>query len=367
MEQMTGHTCFRIRRSMLAMLVGFSGFLPYPPACLHAQSPSRPTVLVAVRQQGNPTDSSYRGLIEGFVRVELEHGGLGVLAEDVDELDGSADAPVLLERAAAGRADFLLSCIYRLHQNDIAIDFSWVEVDRRRLAVQLSRTQSLNLSFDNIIRDGIHAILQAEEPLLAELASRPPPPTLAEPPPLEAELAAAAIEPEVGKPEAPLARAPRRWELSYGMAPFLATGQASGYFKTGLFPSFSVDYRLPLGSSLLGVGLYAGVCWFQARGILFDSSTFLIPLGLDLRYALAEERPLGLFVRVSGGAALFTIDPGGRGRQFKVIPYILGGIGLVVPFSRASGLVLEPMYAAFLEPQGPISGFTPSGYLYVRL
>jgi hypothetical protein len=312
----------------------------------------------------------YRELISGFVRVELEEAGLHTITAQQAVTANQAPLGVeeLLELAGAAGADLLAISRFSTREEQIRIDFAWYDVAARVPVAATSRSQAMDLSFDRIIQEGIAALLLASGPWLARLPVRSPQAPLAsESPPPTAEEPLRLPEPVSSGPSAPSLRPkPGRWELGAGTGPFLTVGRASDYFKLGILPSISGSFRLGRPESPWRVGVFGAACWFRAAGAGSQGTAVLAPLGPELRFTSAGERPLGVILRISGGPALFSLSPEYQASKTKLIPFLLGGMGLLLPLGSRLALALEPIYLVFFEPQAPIMGFMPSGSIYVR-
>ena len=166
----------------------------------------------------------------------------------------------------------------------------------------------------------------------------------------------------------PLEGRRRALTLSFVAAPFFVDGLASDYFPAGygLFPSVNIWYRWSFARGYIGLGVYSGLNIFRAEGPLAFSDTALLPAGLDIRYGV-DSRPVGLYVHLSGGPALCSIDPNDTGRLIKLTYFGQAGIGVTLPMGRAFGFILDASYMLFLEDrEEPIRGLAPSAGFYVR-
>ncbi|MBA7654183.1 hypothetical protein ES703_62059 [subsurface metagenome] len=276
----------------------------------------------------------------------------------------------MLNLARGVEADFVITGEYSSKDNDIQIDFNWYDVSESRLSASVSKSSRLGLTLDMIIAEAIDDILVQAEDRLASFSTR-----------LEVEGFEGFVEQEsvqlpenhsaakqiIDKRKDTDARIIKHFEFSIGFSPFLVNAGASEYFKIGFMPSFYVSYRISMSIGQLGLGIYAGINRFLAEGVIASAECLLIPIGVDLRYGTYDGLPIGLFVRISGGPAILTINPNETGRLSKVIPYVLGGIGLNIPFTKTFGIAVDTSYAVFFEKQYPIMGFIPSLYLYMRL
>jgi len=314
----------------------------------------------------NPEDPSYYcELISGFVRVEMEEAGLRTLTAQASATSLSSrpavaadQAPLALEEliqsAGAAGADLLALSRFSIREEQIRIDFAWYDVTAGVPIAATSCSQAMDLSFDRIIQEGVASLLQAARPWLARLPGRP---------------LLVTISPAAGKKPLPSGTAlafPGRWEVGAGTGPFLTVGRASDYFKVGFLPFLSGSFRLGRPDSPWKVGLFGAACWFRAIGASDQGSAVLAPLGPELRFAPGGERPPAVFLRLSGGPAVFNLKPESQASKTKLVPFLLGGMGLQVPLGPQVALALEPAYLVFFEPQAPIMGFAPSGSIYVH-
>ena len=176
------------------------------------------------------------------------------------------------------------------------------------------------------------------------------------------------VSPPETEPAAQPAGRRRPLTFSFTAAPFLADGLARDYLPSGygLFPTISLWYRWSFAKSYFGAGLSAGLNVFRSEGPLAFSDTALLPAGLEIRYGV-DSRPVGLYLRLAGGPALFSIDPNDTGRLIKLTYYGQAGIGVTLPLGPAFGFILEAGYSIFLEDQEePIRGLAPAAGVYIR-
>ena len=333
-----------------------------PGASLLAQPADGPaaTAFEITIPQNAPDPLYYSELISGFVRVELEEAGLRTLSARQAATAGRAPPALeeLLQSAAAAGADLLALSLFSISEEQIRIDFAWYDVAARTPIAATSCSQAMDLSFDRIIQEGVASLLLAARPWLARLPSRPQlasasPVTPGEPVPAGTALRG-------------IRQAPGRWELGVGTGPFLTVGRASDYFKLGILPFLSGSYRLGRPESPWKVGLFGAACWFRASGAGDQGSAVLAPLGPELRFTSGGERPPAVFLRLSGGPAVFNLKPENQASKTKLVPYLLGGMGIQLPLGTRAALALEPAFLVFFEPQAPIMGFAPSGSIYVH-
>ena len=91
-----------------------------------------------------------------------------------------------------------------------------------------------------------------------------------------------------------------RLSLSPSFAPFLPVGPASSYFSFGLFPALLVNLQFVTSGGRFAVGLCAGMNFFSATGPTDSASSFLVPLGVDVRYEIGSGAPFLAFAHVAG-------------------------------------------------------------------
>ena len=158
------------------------------------------------------------------------------------------------------------------------------------------------------------------------------------------------------------------WKLfgiSSGVAPMIATGPAADYTKLGLLTTFAVDLRFRAGG--LEAGVLTGACWMSATGVVSTASILIIPMGVDLQYLLNSGAFPGIILHASGGPAFMSVNASYTGTETKIVPYVLGGLTLDLPFDPSLGLTVQANYVAFLESSLAIMAFAPEVSLYVRL
>ena len=310
---------------------------------------------------------SFQQIISNSMRFELERSGLRVIS--VSDLgahfsletlyrQNEIDESSLQALARQLQADFVIAAKYSGRDEEILLDFSWYDVEGECFTASTSKTGKVDLSIDRIIGGAVAEILTAVDDRLAAFSrSR-----------VEESLEADGTQTDGREaietsPQSRVGRR-KRLEISTGFAPFLVTGEVSNYFKIGYLASLQANYRINLPLGQLGIGVYSGINLFRAEGVAASSDNFLIPIGADFRYIVGSSFPLGLFVHIGGGPAIFMVNSTVEGRLTKVIPYVMGGIGLSLPFADFLGIAVDMSYAVFFERSTLIMGFTPSVYLY---
>jgi hypothetical protein len=156
--------------------------------------------------------------------------------------------------------------------------------------------------------------------------------------------------------------------LSAEAAPLFATGAVSQYAKIGFLAALTADFRFPMGTSVLEAGLMAGACLMSATGAVTDAAILLVPFGLDAQYVMSAGAFPGVALHVSGGPALMSVTAAYLGdARAKIVPYLLAGLTLDLPFTPSFGIAFEARYVAFLESSLPIMAFAPTVRMHVQL
>lgn len=345
----------------LPVITGFAESQPVEPDEVVAL-----LITFAPEEEQNP---DFGRFLIASLEFELERVGMKVISGTALELFGESDPNSeqvvgLVKRLSA---DFVVTERYTFRGDQFQIDLSLYDVELGELVTSVSKKGPVGLKSDV-------PVAEAVEEMLAGAGER-----------LERALAAAAdassseskiIEPEtevepLSTVEPPVlvqtAKQARRFEFGAGFAPFLTVGKASEYFALGYFSSIYGSFRFNTRAGLLGIGLYSGINLFQATGQLTSSQVQLLPIGLDLRFVVGEDRLLGVLIHINGGAALLLMSAEQSGIQMKAIPYVQGGLGLILSLASFMGLVVDVSYGVYFEEGFPIMGFTPSLYLSIRV
>jgi hypothetical protein len=218
----------------------------------------------------------------------------------------------------------------------------------------------MDLALDRTIQEAVTEILESEKMRIASLVrevERKEKPELSE-------AAAAGLE-AGGEPQKEI-KLDKRFEVSAGLSPFIATGDVSEYFKLGLMPVLYGGYRIPLQNGIITIGLMAGINIFQAEGLIASSENLLIPVGPDIRYTFSPGGTVDLYARLAGGPALFIVNVEGTDQFTKILPFAAVGIGFSLPIGETFGFAVDASYAVYFDTAGLLMGFTPAGYLFVR-
>jgi hypothetical protein len=318
-----------------------------------------PLVLEVTRATTQEANPLFQRVIEEAVTLEMERTGLRVISHrEILEASEISDPIDPIELGRKVEAEFVLSSTYAVTDGTIEIGFSWFDLGENRRRPTVYRTSRMDLALDRIIRGAVTEILEAEKERIAGLVR-------------EVEQEAATGEETSAKLEGPnqeetSMELQKRFEVSVGFSPFIATGDVSAYFKFGFMPLLYGGYRIPLQNGILAIGLMAGINIFQAEGLIASSQNLLIPVGPELRYTFSQGGAFELYARVAGGPALFVVNVEETGQFTKIIPFATTGIGFSFPLSETLGLTIDASYAVYFDTASLLMGFTPAGCFFVR-
>jgi hypothetical protein len=340
-----------------------------------------PLVLEITQASTRGENPLFQKVIEDAVTLEMEQAGLRVVSRRELFSQGEIDSPGeaaskgevsgdsattgtaavdVFELAREAEAEFALLSTYSIVGSTIQIDFSWFDIGENRSTAPTSRSSRMDLALDRTIREAVTEILESEKARIVSLireVERKEKPQITDGP-------TAAIE-AAREPRAEI-KLDKRFEVSAGLSPFIATGDVSEFFKLGLMPVLYGGYRLPLQNGILTIGLIAGINIFQAEGLIASSENLLIPVGPDIRYTLSPGGTIDLYARLAGGPALFIVNVEGADRHQKILPFATAGIGFSLLISETFGFAVEASYAVYFDTAGLLMGFTPGIYLFVR-
>jgi hypothetical protein len=273
-----------------------------------------------------------------------------------------------LSEAASKNAEYLLVGTYSTTATEILLQVDLYSVANGQKIRSASASGRIDLSLDTLVAQALEKTLTGikfQEASAVVVA----PPAETTPQPI-APATASPREPTTAPPVvSDTGRAPP-WKLfgiSSGVAPMITTGPAADYTKLGLLATFAVDLRFRAGAGALEAGILSGACWLSATGVVSTADILIVPIGVDLRYLLNSGAFPGVILHASGGPALMSVNASYLGDQTKIVPYVLGGLTLDLPFDPSLGLTVEASYVAFLESSLVIMAFAPEVSLYVRL
>ncbi len=351
------------------ILLAFSSFLLFLSFDQAARADAIPPadVLIGVFPQG-PDREGYRSVIASAVSYKLNSLGLQIAFLPADAGDKDVDT-----EAKKGGEPATMRCHYSADNGRLLIWFAWHEVGASSAPVETRESGALDLRADAIILRALDSLVTAVRPEIDRLAkaraaasrvSRAPPET---PSPIVA-------VPASGGPAAGAASTgpaysssapPRRVALTSGFAPFLAFGPASAYFSVGLLPSILASMQFQTAAGRFSVGIYAAMNAFTANGLIDTASSYLIPLGPDLRYEAGSGQPFLVYAHVCGGPALLVMNTGAQGTLFDVTEFVKSGLGAGVMITSRVGISIEANYEVYFEMPYLIMGFSPTALLTI--
>ncbi|MBN1835308.1 MAG: hypothetical protein JW820_05620 [Spirochaetales bacterium] len=372
----------------------------------------RPAAVLGVMRPSAGADGSLQEVLTRSIAVKLTRRGLRAITDPATALvsSGSEGSESLFSLARQVEADYVLEGTYSNTRDEIEIQVVWYDALTRQAAVSVSERGRLGLNVDSLLAQALSAVFAQVDGELARystaavtevlgsgggfteqrsedgsaaatvsLGGLPVPsgggsglPAPAAPAP---EQASPRLRPdlapgEILEPDRPTGGEERgrrkHVEVAASGAAFIATGEASEYFKIGYGSAVYVDLLLTAGQGSFGLGLYAAVNYFEAIGVATSAQSLLVPMGADLRYTMDEGLPLGLFVHVSGGPAMLVLASDYWGQLTKLVPYALAGLGMNLRFAPAMGTALDLSYSVYFEGSLLIMAFSPSLSLYFR-
>jgi len=354
--------------------------------CAEFESASQLTVLSVTYSSLENESAIIMNIISKSVKFELEYRGFKVVLinekQNNDMLamlkNDKNNKDIILQLAHDANAQFVIISRYKSFNESLEIDFYWYNVESSTLASTTRfEKRRLDLSFDTYLALAISDVLNNNKEL--SLASASGAYSTKPTNHIETITPSQALEPQiedwdkdekekqnvVSTTSSPKEYKPR-FEFLVGAAPFLAIGRASDYFKVGLMPSFCVNYHFHIDSMYLAIGLSIGVTMFSAEGTRSILESYLIPVGFDIRFGVNDIAFMAFYIHASGGMAFLAINTNDGELKSKMLPFVVGGIGLTFPFFDNMGLAIDANYMVFFEQQSPIMGFAPAGNLYLR-
>jgi hypothetical protein len=360
----------------------------------------RGAILLLDRPQDREVERLFRSIIARSIRWNLERKNLGVIAKNTPSYaeDGIMDPFQLLDTEDRNTADYVLLSEYANRGQELEVSMVWYDPRTGERLQEVTRRGRKDLVLDKMIREVVSELLSAVEPSLADLPIRelPAEQSLFQPASVGTVSGAASsagpasghapqhlpspggVSPrplppsegggsEEGTASAEGSQPVKHFEIALGFAPFVTTGAASEYFKLGMLPSMSLSYLFQGQLMRLGLGLYGGVNIFTAVGSVASSDNLIVPIGLNLRYEIGNERYPCVQFGISGGPALLVMDSTTNGMLAGLTFYGRGSLGVRLPLGRTFGLALEAGYDVYWEQPSPIMGFSPSVLTTIRL
>ena len=360
----------------------------------------RGMILLLDRPQDREVERLFQSIIAQSIRWNLERKNLGVMEKDTRSYaeDGIADPFQLLDKEDRNTADFVLLSEYSNRGQELEICMVWYDPQTGERLQEVTRRGRKDLVMDKMIREVVHELLAAVEPSLEDLPLRelPAEQSLFQPvsvgtvsggassansanghapqnlPSADGSSTRPSPPSEDGghgksvqSPDDP--QNVKHFEIALGCAPFVTTGVASEYFKLGILPSMSLSYLFQGQLMRLGLGLYAGVNVFTATGSVASADNYIIPLGVNLRYEIGNERHPCVQFGISSGPALFLMNSTANGMLTGLTFYGRGSLGVRLPIGSTFGITIEVGYDVYWEQPSPIMGFSPSVLTAIRL
>lgn len=328
-------------------------------------------------------EDTYSGLFYSLMNFELRGAGVQVLSSDAVSENtatnivtsaGDADAPSIFELGSESGADFVISCLYEWDTGKMLISFSCFDIKNNQLVKSISKKVQLDLSFDAVIAESVHSILDAVEERLIPTApeaettkSENSSDNRADVISDQATAEQISSDEEISVPDLRSVETPevltdsgnKLFALSAGYSPFFPVGKASDYFDKAQMPTLTAVINLHVSEFQIRIGLYGAFCSFTASSTQASSENMLIPAGLNLEFTGNGSETTSFLMRISGGPAIFGVDIDDSGFLYKTLPYALATLGTSFSISNTFELLFELSFAAFFEPDYPIMGYMP--------
>lgn len=358
----------------------------------------RGLILLLDRPQDPEVERLFQSIIAQSIRWNLERKNLGVIARQTPSYAENAitDPFQLLDTADRSTADYVLLSEYANRGQELEIHMVWYDPQSGERLQEVTRRGRKDLVLDKMIREVVSDLLAAVEPTLEDLPMRELPAEQSLFRPLSVGTVsggassansanghapqnlpsadgssprpAPPTEDGSGQTSSTATEGPaKHFEIALGCAPFVTTGVASEYFKLGVLPSLSISYLIQGQLMRLGLGVYGGVNIFTAAGSVASAENLIIPMGLNLRYEIGNERYPCVQFGISSGPALFLMDSTVNGTLTGLTFYGRGTLGVRLPLGRTFGVTIEAGYDVYWEQPSPIMGFSPSVLTSIRL
>jgi hypothetical protein len=342
-----------VRRMSLAALVLLGG-IPLLAADLRTDI----VVLINPLQRQGET---FRQLIADAARYKLER--VGLTSEVVAATSQEADRPLPKERGALAA----LVCRYAVQDGIMDVTLGWYDTESNASAAVVQTSGQIDLKLDNVILSALDQILAKVRDRIQSMPGYHKETAVAATPVVTAGTSVptgvTVITPAAA---APSRGSPRRLLFSGGFAPFLPTGAGAYYFSLGYLPSLLASFFIDTPVGPLGLGLYVGMDYFTAIGTQDYADTYLLPMGVDVRYELGASS-LRPFFHLSGGPALMIMVTGAQGTVTSILPFLKSGVGLRLAITQTFGVSVLADYDVYFAMPYLLMGFSPSASVEVRL
>jgi hypothetical protein len=358
------YSCLVILLTRILVTVLLLCFIPWSFVSAEENETPGHTVIIFSFPRKQGKEETLQRTVCNSIQVEMELAGFRVIegpgdfnfsSTDTTEEISSLNWDRFYELGTQEGADFFLAGFYILAGKDISIDFHFHDVNERRELLSVTRKGKMDLAFDRLVAEAVNDSTRGDSTTKGPAAGDPESSESSE----SGKMTMFPVREEA-------ATEIKHLELSLGFAPFLTVGNASEYFRIGYIPCLYGNYRFALARSRIALGIYTGLNLFTAEGIIASADSMLIPMGLDIRYSPGIDSWVNLFFRISGGPVIFALNPNQTGMLIKVIPFVLGGIGINLSFSRFIGITIDSSFSVYFEKSQIIMGYTPSLYLFVR-
>ena len=375
----------RVRRIEMIVVLGWVICMLFAAGSAHGQNSAatierRGLILVMNRPLDGEAEQLFQGVVAQSVRCGLERRKLGIIEQagpsyEVATFQNPTD---VLDSSLTGQVDFILLTEYASRGRELEIRMAWYDPQSGEKTEEVIRRGRKDLVLDKIIREALNELLAAVESSLDTLEPREFIPVDN---PVSAMVNSTAINAARVQPYSPLlpgseANRPgvesvperkRHFEIALGCAPFVSTGAASEYFKLGVMPVLNLSYLFQGDLSRFGLGLYGGLNYFTATGDLASAETFLIPMGVSLRYEIGSERYPSVVFGITSGPALLMMISSTNETFLGLTFFGRGSLGVRLPVGRTFALLIEAGYDFYWEQPHPIMGFSPSVSTTIRL
>ena len=375
----------RVRRIEMIVVLGWVICMLFAAGSAHGQNSAatierRGLILVMNRPLDGEAEQLFQGVVAQSVRCGLERRKLGIIEQagpsyEVATFQNPTD---VLDSSLTGQVDFILLTEYASRGRELEIRMAWYDPQSGEKTEEVIRRGRKDLVLDRIIREALNELLVAVESSLDTLEPREFIPVDN---PVAAMVNSTAINAARVQPYSPLlpgseANRPgvesvperkRHFEIALGCAPFVSTGAASEYFKLGVMPVLNLSYLFQGDLSRFGLGLYGGLNYFTATGDLASAETFLIPMGVSLRYEIGSERYPSVVFGITSGPALLMMISSTNETFLGLTFFGRGSLGVRLPVGRTFALLIEAGYDFYWEQPHPIMGFSPSVSTTIRL
>jgi hypothetical protein len=302
-----------------------------------------------------PDTDSFGPVLADAISYRLISRGLAVRLEP-----GAPSTAELEVKSRVSGAAIALTCRYSVVGSQMAISFLWNDLQKGTPPVVREGNGPLDLTLDSVILKAFDDLLSQVHERVEELAGQRQAAVQAQANAAAAKEGTKVVPPAVVTVVAPPAPDTMRLSLSSSFAPFLPVGPASAYFSFGLFPALLVNLQFVTSAGRFAVGLCAGMNFFSATGPTDSASSFLVPLGVDVRYEIGSGAPFLAFAHVAGGPALLVLATGSQGTLTDFTAFVRSGVGLSLLLTPGLGISLAVDYEVYFEMPYLIMGFSPT-------